>query len=212
MADMGDRPTERHSIDRIDNRWHYSCGRCEECRQRGWPANCRWATSLEQSRNRAYTVRLTLAGRTQTAGEWAEELKMPAATLVKRVREWGWSEEKSLTTPWKPRDRGVTRESERWRSIRTGMIARCTRPTCNSYPLYGGRGITVCARWMTSPKAFRDDMWPRPTPAHSIDRIDNDKGYWCGKAECPECGSLDRSPNCRWATAAEQNWNRRPKH
>lgn len=50
FADMGERP-EGMSIDRIDVNGNYSCGKCEECIEKGWPANCRWATKTRQARN-----------------------------------------------------------------------------------------------------------------------------------------------------------------
>lgn len=50
--DMGERPSSRYSIDRIDNDMNYSCGHCSECVAEGWEANCRWATKNEQAVNR----------------------------------------------------------------------------------------------------------------------------------------------------------------
>lgn len=91
--------------------------------------------------------------------------------------------------------------------IWSGMKQRCLNSRCEAYGWYGGRGITVCRRWRDSYVAFRMDMGPRPTGL-SIDRIDNDGGYWCGK--CEECAMNDRPANCRWADAKTQRENARP--
>jgi hypothetical protein len=77
------------------------------------------------------------------------------------------------------------------------MIQRCTNPKNPGFRHYGGRGITVCERWLNSFPTFVSDMGPKPTARHSIDRRDNERGY---------------SPdNCRWATASEQARNQRPR-
>jgi len=74
-----------------------------------------------------------------------------------------------------------------------GMRARC-KPNARQAHIYHDRGISVCPEW-DSHKCFINDMGPRPTPQHQIDRIDNAKGY---------------SPsNCRWATPAENSQNGR---
>lgn len=80
-------------------------------------------------------------------------------------------------------------------AIWQAMLRRCLTPSHKQFPLYGGRGITVCDRWRKSFENFLADMGRKPSPSHSIDRIDNDAGY------CKE--------NCRWATQKVQVNNRR---
>ncbi len=83
-----------------------------------------------------------------------------------------------------------TREYESWRH----MKKRCFNRNNHKFKNYGGRGISVCERWRNSFNNFLEDMGTCP-PAHSIDRIDNNKDYMPG--------------NCRWATGKEQNRNSR---
>lgn len=92
----------------------------------------------------------------------------------------------------------------------SGMKRRCFRVRDAAYPDYGGRGITMCARWRESFEAFREDMGPRPSAEHSIDRIDNDGSYTCGRHDlCDDCRTKKAPANCRWTTQAVQNRNTR---
>ena len=75
-----------------------------------------------------------------------------------------------------------------------GLFARCENPKNPNYRNYGRRGIKVCRRWYEF-KDFLKDMGPRPSPKHSIDRINNDGNY--------------EPKNCRWGTRSEQMLNRR---
>ncbi len=84
-----------------------------------------------------------------------------------------------------------TSEYKIWKGIRK----RCFNNKTKFFHNYGGRGISICKRWLASFPNFFKDMGPRPSPQHSIDRINNNKGY---------------SPsNCRWVTRKEQNSNTR---
>lgn len=77
-------------------------------------------------------------------------------------------------------------------------------------PCYANGNVRVCRRWRESFESFYEDMGDRPSPKHSIDRIDNSKGYLCGK--CKECTDRGDAPNCRWATKKEQAANRSSTH
>jgi hypothetical protein len=87
----------------------------------------------------------------------------------------------------------------------SSMKDRCANPGHIGWENYGGRGITVCAGLMDY-EDFVAVMGDRPKGT-SIDRIDNDGGYWCGS--CEECKGSGRPKNVRWATRHEQLTNTR---
>lgn len=74
-----------------------------------------------------------------------------------------------------------------------GMRQRCNDKNNSHYIYYGAKGVSVCERWNTFSN-FYEDMGPRPSKKHSIDRIDANKDYEPG--------------NCRWVTAHTQALNR----
>lgn len=90
------------------------------------------------------------------------------------------------------RTHGVSADYPAEYRVWKAMIQRCHDPKAGRFARYGGRGIAVCARWH-NPKHFIEDMGPRPSPSHSIERIDNDGNYEPG--------------NCVWVLTARQNQN-----
>lgn len=77
----------------------------------------------------------------------------------------------------------------------SGMKERCYNKASGNYYLYGGRGISVCSRWKNSFENFYKDMGNKPTPRHSLDRIDVNGNY--------------EPLNCKWSTMEEQARNKR---
>ena len=86
---------------------------------------------------------------------------------------------------------GWSKEYRAWKN----MKSRCLDPNSKRYCDYGGRGITICERWLHSFENFLADVRRAPGPEYSIDRINNDGNYEPG--------------NVRWATRKQQRQNRR---
>lgn len=84
LEDMGERPSLKHSIERINNNGDYE------------PSNCRWATHKEQLNNARFNVNLTFRNETRTISQWADALGLDSSVLRGR-RHNGWTVERMLT-------------------------------------------------------------------------------------------------------------------
>lgn len=87
LADMGPRPSTKHSLDRINCNLGYS------------PENCRWTTMKTQNRNKQGNALLTHNGKTQCLSAWAEETGLSIQVIRARIQNHGWTVEQALTTP-----------------------------------------------------------------------------------------------------------------
>ena len=76
------------------------------------------------------------------------------------------------------------------------MKQRCLNPNYSKYHLWGGKGVKICKRWIDSFENFYADMGRKPSPRHSLDRYPDSSGDY-------------KPSNVRWATASQQNSNRR---
>jgi hypothetical protein len=87
LADVGPKPSKKHSLDRINNDGHYE------------PGNVRWATRIEQESNKRNNHLIIYNGRTQTITQWGREFGIPTVTIYNRLVDYGWPVSPELFAP-----------------------------------------------------------------------------------------------------------------
>lgn len=87
LQDVGNAPSESHSLGRIDNKIGYE------------PGNVKWETTKEQSRNKSTTRYITFNNQTLALCDWSEKTGIPTTTITQRIDYYKWDIEKALTTP-----------------------------------------------------------------------------------------------------------------
>jgi hypothetical protein len=95
IQDMGKRPTNKHSLDRIDTHKGYE------------PGNCRWADQMEQAQTRTNVRKIHAFGETMTAAMWGRKTGITAMTIRNRI-DAGWTPEDAVTKPKKAQNASAT--------------------------------------------------------------------------------------------------------
>lgn len=115
LADMGEKPSRKHTLDRIDNERGYS------------QQNCRWVTMQTQNRNRRSNIVIEYRGETMCLADWADRLGLSYEMLRQRIQDYGWTVEKAFSKPPQPQELLITHDGEtltleQWEQ-RTGLAA-----------------------------------------------------------------------------------------
>jgi hypothetical protein len=135
----------------------------------------------------------------------------PAFDTLLRIQKlfdkYGMEHPRNIETKSNPRKaHGLYGTREEY-TIWAGILQRCNNPKTKGFKYYGGRGITVCKGFRKFPH-FLEVLGPRPSTKHSVDRIDVNGNYACGRCrDCLENGIGES--NCRWVTADVQANNKR---
>lgn len=139
---------------------------------------------------------VTYAGESKRIKDWADIVGLKSTTIRARLNR-GASVEEALTKPLARAGTGLCSRFSHERSVWANMKTRCYNKNSNVWKGYGGRGITVCDRWLGADgfANFLADMGPRLSENSYLDRIDNDGNY--------------EPSNCRWTTWKNQQRNRR---
>jgi hypothetical protein len=124
LADVGRRPSPKHSLDRIDNNGHYE------------PGNVRWATKIEQARNTSANNLVTAFGETLTQAAWAERFGLDWHTIRGRLA-YGWPAERAVSDP------AMTRAESGRRSAEERSKTYEPTATCPSGHLMTGSNVRI---------------------------------------------------------------------
>lgn len=158
LIDVGLKPSKNHSIDRVENNLHYSCGKCDQCLKMGWKLNVRWALNEVQYFNKRSNAIVIYNGKSLTKTEWGKQMGLNRAAIWARFKNM--EKAKAINQPirkaWKLKFKGMIRTVEEWGKLlglKTGTIY---------WRLKQGQSIEVALRKAgKTPKKFKFN--PAPT-------------------------------------------------
>ena len=96
---MGQKPSSKHSVDRINNDGWYCCGECEDCKASNRAKNVRWATPKEQSYNKRNNLYLMYKGERMCLAQIVEKSGIPQNVLHQRIVKLKWTVEEATNIP-----------------------------------------------------------------------------------------------------------------
>lgn len=99
IEDMGEKPFEDYTLDRIDNDGDYSCGHCEDCVKNGCKMNCKWSSREDQSLNKRTSKYITYRGIEMQISELSKIVGVDKTILSNRIYGLGWSVDKAISVP-----------------------------------------------------------------------------------------------------------------
>lgn len=177
--DMGDPPTEKHTLGRIDNDGDYC------------PENCRWETYQDQMNNTSRTVLLTFDGKTQSVTQWNDDLGFKRGTLRRRIVDFGYSVDMALNTevasPKQTEKRMLTAFGE------TLTLSEWSRRTGIPYG-------TISSRIYESGWSIEDALTKKENPTHRFIILDDERltlSQWSRRTGIPY-GCLKRRFQRGW--------------
>ena len=155
--------------------------------------HCKNMCKKHYERNRIHgDPKIVLSRKTNFFCEKCKEVGIKREAVCKNMCTMHYSRFITHGDPMFKKNHGMyhTKENKTWRGIKQ----RCLNPKNSDYKYYGGRGVTICDRWIDSFSNFYEDMGDCPS-GYSIDRIDVNGNYEPG--------------NCRWADSTTQCINQR---